>query len=207
MAPTKERFRNTELSKGVQTLGRSQSYSKSGKWRFAKKGAEGKPVAKAVSTGKKVKSTSTRIAKLKRGLVPGSVVIILAGRFQGKRVVVLKQLAQSGLLLVTGPFEVNGVPIRRVNQSYCIVTSQVVSLDGVDVSKIDDAHFKRIGNDVNTKQPKPDQYEAWLSARKQVQKQVDSALLKNIASTASLKEYLGARFSLQNGQFPHLMKF
>ena len=52
--------------------------------------------------------------KIRPGVAPGNVVILLAGRFRGKRAVVLKQL-KSGLLLVTGPYKVNGVPVKRVN--------------------------------------------------------------------------------------------
>ena len=53
----------------------------------------------------------------------------------------LKSL-QSGNLLVTGPFSVNGVPLKRVNPAYVIKTSTKVSLDGV-AANVDDSFFKR----------------------------------------------------------------
>jgi len=42
-----------------------------------------------------------------------------------------------------GPFKLNGVPLRRVDQCYCIATSTTVDISGVDVSAIDDGFFKR----------------------------------------------------------------
>lgn len=44
---------------------------------------------------------------------------------------------------VKGPFKVNGVPLRRVNQAYVIATSTKVNIDGVTVEKFDDKYFAK----------------------------------------------------------------
>ena len=43
-----------------------------------------------------------------------------------------------------GPYQVNGVPLRRVNQAYVIATSMVVDISGVKIPVADDAYFARV---------------------------------------------------------------
>merc|ERR1712070_15912 len=91
---------------------------------------------------KTAKASKSKPTKLKPSLTPGTVCILLAGRYRGKRVIFLKQL-ESGLMLVTGPHGVNGVPLRRVNQAYAIATKTKVSLSGVKTDAVKDAFFAR----------------------------------------------------------------
>jgi len=149
--------------------------------------------------------------KIRASITPGTVCILLSGRFRGKRVVCLKAL-ESGLLLVTGPYKINGVPLRRVNQAYVIGTSTKVDISGVDVSSINDAYFARVadkssdGEDgffANDK-AKP----AVVSdQRKADQKKVDAAVLKAVEATPLLKNYLGSNFTLGKHDKPHKMIF
>ena len=143
------------------------------------------------------------------GVKPGQVVILLAGRFRGKRVVCLKQL-KSGLLAVTGPYKVNGVPVRRVNQVYTLSTSTMVDLAGVNAASITDETFAR---EATAKRSRSQRFFAenapktsTSDARKKLQKEVDTALTKNIKDKMVVR-YLGARFSLTSGDAPHAMKF
>ena len=87
-------------------------------------------------------NNKSKPTQLKKGIKPGQVLILLAGRFRGRRVVFLKQLP-SGLLLVTGPYKINGVPLKRVNQIYTIVTSTSVDISGVNLSQIKESQFKK----------------------------------------------------------------
>lgn len=152
--------------------------------------------------------------KLRKSIKPGSVLVLLSGVYTGMRVIFLKQLP-SGLLLVTGPFSVNGIPMRRVDQSYVIATSTVVDVSGVDVSKFDDSYFKRSDK---TRKSTTDQEQfmetnAPSSGKKLTeemksdQKAVDSAIVSVVAKDPMLKQYLRSKFTLHKGQFPHQMKF
>ncbi|GAA6048341.1 hypothetical protein JCM3770_000958 [Rhodotorula araucariae] len=110
-----------------------------------------------------------------------------------KRVVCLGQLP-SGLLLVTGPFKINGIPLRRVNQAYAIATS----------TKVDLSSFQgREGDFVKDGAEK----KAFPAEKAADQKTVDKAILAAIGHTPNLFKYLAATFSLSRGQYPHLLKF
>ncbi|XP_077240461.1 large ribosomal subunit protein eL6-like [Tasmannia lanceolata] len=222
--------RNPDLIRGIGKFSKSKMYHKRGIWAIkAKNGGvfpkhDPKPsppkpsekppkfypaddVKKPLANPRKPKPT-----KLRASITPGTVLILLTGRFMGKRVVFLKQLP-SGLLLVTGPFKINGVPLRRVNQSYVIATSTKVDNSGVDVEKFNDKYFSK-EKKMKKKKVEGEFFEAEKEENKTLpqekkddQKAVDTNLIKSIEAVPDLKTYLAARFSLRSGMKPHELTF
>merc|ERR1711990_808229 len=163
---------------------------------------------KTTGAGKSYAATKN----LKEGIVAGSVLIMVAGRHRGKRVVFLKQL-ESGLLLVTGPFKINGVPMRRVNQKYVIATSTKLDIKAAIPDRVNDDYFSRIElnahegqNEGEIFQTKKAVYQA-SAERKEDQKAVDSAIVAAAKKTPYMVSYLNSNFCLRNGQNPATMKF
>jgi len=237
--------RSKELVPGIGRFSRSQVAAKRGLFKGPKKSekpaSESKPetVEKAVggekNGGKRLVPTSKaprfypaedvrqpkqsrktpKPSRLRSSITPGTVLILLAGRFRGKRVVFLKQL-ESGLLLISGPFRINGVPLRRVNQAYVIATSTKVELDNVKLSEeLNDTYFvkpaakgaKSAEEEFFEEDGKPKAKEAFPSSKASLQKEVDSTLIAAIKKTENLGKYLQSTWGLSKGQYPHQMVF
>jgi large subunit ribosomal protein L6e len=232
---------NRQLSTGVMEKSRRQTrFVEKKAYRFAlSKGVAKSPAAKVTdkptATGSRyypaddVKTPLKRnfrptAAKLRSSITPGTVLIVLSGRFRGRRVVFLRQL-DSGLLLVTGPFKVNGVPLRRMNQAYVIATSTKLDISGLRLpaeaakdefyspaaekaerktawnAKTEDDFFDAEGNPKVDAAVIPD-------SRKKVQAAVDDQILALPAmGDKVMRAYLASHFTLTKGQKPHAMKF
>ena len=149
-------------------------------------------------------------AHISTELVPGQVVILLSGRFRGRRVVFLKKL-ESNLLLVTGPYKYNGVPLKRVNAAYVLPTNTKLNVDGKVADSIKDEFFKKI--EIERKEEKDffveeaEKKKRVTEERTKAQNTVDTVVKKAVDEVPMMKEYLKNRFALKSGDKPHLMKF
>lgn len=242
---TSGRNPSLQVSGGViNRYGRSQSYHRRGVWAIKNKATPAKQskaaapapkrlsryypadehdkrvLAKRIRQAKPARKSGLKVRKARASLQPGRVLILLAGPFRGKRVVLVKVL-ESGLLLVTGPFKINGVPLRRVNAAYVIATDTSCDVSKVIVSDaLNDEFFTRpaerkhvtkssedfLGEENERKRVKKVK-RVVDDDRKKEQACVDDGVLVAVKAVPSLDKYLRARFSLRNADRPHLMKF
>ncbi|CAJ1948392.1 unnamed protein product [Sphenostylis stenocarpa] len=226
-------LRNPELIKGIGKYSRSQMYHKRGIWSIkAKNGgvfprhdptlrpetpAQKPPKFYPADDVKKPLFNKIKPKLTKLSVTPGTVLILLAGRFKGKRIVFLKQLPSCNRVVNVAssvfpvftyffnseycPFKINGVPLRRVSQSYVIATSTKVDVSTVNMDKFDDKYFSK----ESPKKKNKGEGEFFIETEKERrvlpqekkddQKNVDSALIKSIESIPDLNTYLGVRFS------------
>jgi len=160
------------------------------------------------------------VCRLRPSITPGTVLILLAGRNKGERVIFIKQLP-SGLLLAAGPQSVNKIPLRRANQAYVIATRTKIDVSKCDFSKLDDIDEKKLFQKLKTprKHKAPgrgaDFFQKKLLTKKKVTQKklkelnqvVNKQLRPIITQVPHLKSYLRSKFRLMNGMYPHLMKF
>lgn len=107
----------------------------------------------------------------------------------------------------------NGVPLRRVNQKYVIVTSTTVDVNQAAVKDVNDDFFNKERKDARTALKKLKGEKEFFAEkpkrdisddRRKLQQDVDASVK---VSDKLLKKYLAARFSLSNRDLPHLMAF
>merc|ERR1740133_170914 len=152
------RVANVQISKGLYKFSksavgrrRSASYkqlaSKGTKFPKAKKAPAAEPAkfgkyyaTEDLAVPRASNKSKRNPTKLRASITPGTILILLAGPQKGKRVVFLKQL-NTGLLVVTGPFNLNGCPVRRVNQAYAIATETSIDISKVDTKKFNAKYF------------------------------------------------------------------
>ena len=166
-----------------------------------------------VTTHFKRARNQNKAPRLRPSITPGTILILLAGRFKGRRVVFLKQL-ESGLLLISGPYKVNGVPLRRVNQAYVQPTSTKVDVSKVNVDEFTDYTFAKNSakkdiskNTAWDSLPKEGEDAEKLEMKKARQVDIDKAILQEVSKVPLLRKYLSTRFSLRKGMRPHDMNF
>merc|ERR1719412_617498 len=199
--------RNYALESGVYRFGKSATYHKKAKFVEKKIGGDKNGGTRMVRTKKLTNSYPTKDAapagtsknffskharKLRASLAPGAVAIVLAGVHKGKRVIVLKQLG-TGLLLITGPYNLNGCPMRRIDQRYLLATSAKVDIAKVAVPEnVNDKYFARVKAEKAAKK-EGDIFDAKKEAykpseqRKKDQVTVDTQVLEAIKNHADGK--------------------
>jgi len=150
----------------------------------------------APTIAKKIKRRPKTVP-LRQSISPGVILIILSGRHRGKRVVFLRQLKKSGLLLVTGPLTLNATPMRRIAQAFVIATKTRIDISSLQIPEhINDDYFKRPKKSMDKSKSgifatgeKETKYTV-SDQRKSDQKQVDAAVLSVIRSHPEKKFFV-----------------
>lgn len=140
---------------------------------------------------------SVRDDNLKLNIEPGTVLILLSKKFLGKKVVLLNK-TDSNLFVVTGPFPINGISMRRVNPRYTISSGAKIDISKLTLFGLNDEYFE------NLKKSKHN-YNGYKSGIKKSnymlshrirQYYIDNYLIENLKKDFFLRAYLKTKTPL-----------
>jgi len=169
----------------------------------------------------RTKKGCSHFRRIRPSITPGTILIILWGAHASRRVVFIKKLERSQLLLCTGPKGINGVPFFRIDQAYVIATSIKLDLSGVKIPGdwedwlVEEPKEKKKRrrsdmNEVGAEEPSEEflkRVDAWKEKNREAQEYIDGALAKVISKVEYMEGYLKDAFSLRDGEYPHKMQF
>ncbi|UYV61399.1 RPL6 [Cordylochernes scorpioides] len=196
--------RNKKLPGGIWKYSKSQMYGRRALYKIKKVAME------------KKKDNEKPLYKVKQVNAKGGLQVRNVPIKKEQRVICLKHLKESGLLLVTGPWKANRVPLRRIHPGLVIATQTKLDLSEVKLpAHLNDRYFKRVKGSHKKKnkeegslfEAKPQAYvvsEQRKADQVEVDKQMMAAINKH-PEKETLIHYLRARFSLRNGMYPHKM--
>jgi len=227
--------RNKMLSRGVMKYSSARMFQKKALYKKIKPAVKGaKPKTAAVKkprvehrkprnyltqdNGTKIALKKTRCFKhqqkfLRKSITPGTVLILLTGPHRGKKVIFLKQL-KSGLLLITGPYKINGCPVKRVHQKLVLATKTKLDLATIQIpDRMTDAYFRKpekARKSADNLYKVEKQSYVPSSERKEDQKSIDKQILEVVVKRKDKKifaAYLRSMFALSKKDYPHRMVF
>ena len=89
---------------------------------------------------KKTMNFMKKVSKDKIKPLPGTILILLNKKMQGKKAILLKT-TESNLFIISGPFSLNGISLRRVNPRYTISTENKIDLQNLSLQNLNDEYF------------------------------------------------------------------
>jgi len=228
--------RNKMLSRGVMKYSSARMFQKKALYKKIKPAVKGAAKPKAAGekkprvenrkprnyltqdngnkiTVKKTKCFMHHRKFLRKNITPGTVLILLTGPHRGKKVIFLKQL-KSGLLLITGPYTINGCPMKRVHQKLVIATKTKLDLAAIQIpDRVTDAYFRKpekARKSADNLYKVEKQSYVPSSERKEDQKSIDKQILEAVVKRKDKRlfaAYLRSMFALSKKDYPHKMMF
>ncbi|ABW98320.1 rpl6B (nucleomorph) [Hemiselmis andersenii] len=130
------------------------------------------------------------IIKTKKKFKIGSIIILLGSKFQGKKAVLLK-ITKKGLLIISGPFSVNGISLRRINPRYAVPTEIGIGLNNLQLGFLNDDYFNLLKN--SNRLSSNYQKLKLISFHRVRQSVIDEKLKKKILKNFFLKFYMKSK--------------